>query len=51
MLYPKIKKKKQRIKTYILDILDDIKIMTYKTIKMIISIDYFILFVQKRFHL
>lgn len=51
MLYPKIKKKKQTLKMHMIDILDDIKIVIYKIIKIMINKEYFILFVKKSFHL
>lgn len=51
MLYPKIKKKKKSFKNFILDILDNIKVIIYKIIKIMIDKDYFILFMKKSFHL
>lgn len=51
MLYPKVKKKKIKFKTIILDILDEVKIRFYKLIKIMIDKDYFILFMKKSFHL
>ena len=51
MLYPKIKQKKITFKSRFNDLLDDIKIKFYKIIKIIISKDYFILFMKKSFHI
>lgn len=51
MLYPKIKKKKTKFKTIILDIFDEFKIRFYKLIKIMIDKDYFVLFMKKNFHL
>ena len=51
MLYPKIKKRKITFKSRIIDLCDDIKIKFYKIIKMMISKDYFVLFMKKNFHI
>lgn len=54
MLYPKIKKRKRKkytFKMFLQDIIDNLRIIIYKTIKVFIDKDYFILFMKKSFHI
>jgi hypothetical protein len=51
MLYPKVKKKKITLKSRVNDLCDDIKSIFYKIVKILISKEYFILFMKKNFHI
>jgi len=50
MIYPKIKKKNKSIKFWLINLFIDIKNILFKILKMIVSLDYFILFMKKNFH-
>lgn len=51
MLYPRIKKKKKSFKLFMYDLFDDVRIIFFKIVKIMINRDYFILFMKKSFHI
>lgn len=50
MLYPKVKRKKQKIKISLLDTIISIKSSIYIIINVLKSREYFVLFMKKNFH-
>ena len=51
MLYPKIKHKKNKFKSFISKIKDDMKNIFYDIIYLMKSKDYFMIFMKKNFHI
>ena len=51
MLYPKTKRKKNKFKSFMSKVKDDMKNIFYDIIYLIKSKDYFMIFMKKNFHI